>query len=47
MNGHDGHELVAATGRRPQLEGAPVVGWLVCVDCSAIVNPLPVCRSRP
>jgi len=51
-DGHDGHELVAMSGRRVSLEGAPLTGYLVCIDCSAIVGPLPICgeptlKGRP
>jgi hypothetical protein len=52
MNDHDGHELVAASGRRTSLPGVPLIGYLVCVTCPAIVGPLPVCgeptlKGRP
>jgi hypothetical protein len=40
---HDGHELVAATGRGGS---GQAVGWLVCGTCVAIVQPLPIC-GRP
>jgi hypothetical protein len=40
---HAGHERVATSGRRTSLPGAPMIGYLVCVDCTAIVGPLPVC----
>jgi hypothetical protein len=46
MNEHDGHEDVAMSGRRVSLDGAPLVGFLVCVACPAIVGPLPVCGDR-
>jgi hypothetical protein len=40
MNDHAGHELLVATGRR---RSGQIVGWLACVDCMAIVGPVPVC----
>jgi hypothetical protein len=49
---HDGHELVAASGRRTSLPGVPMIGFLICCNCPAIVGPLPICgeptlKGRP
>jgi hypothetical protein len=39
---HTDHELIAATGRR---QSGSVVGWLICVECAMIVQPLPICGA--
>ena len=41
---HVGHELVGLNGRRHP--GRAMVGYLVCLDCAAIVRPLRAC-GRP
>ena len=46
---HDGHEIIAASGRR---QNGEMVGWLACVDCQAILQPVPICgqptlKGRP
>ena len=40
---HDGHDLVALTGR-VRLE--TIVGYLACATCSIILRPLRVCGAR-
>lgn len=46
---HDGHEIIAASGRRRNGE---MVGWLTCADCQVILQPVPICgqptlKGRP
>lgn len=41
MDEHDGHRLVIASGR---LDGE-VIGWRVCVDCTAIIGPVAFCLA--
>jgi len=49
MTDHKNHEIVAASGRRRSCE---LIGWLTCVDCQVIVQPVPICghptlKGRP
>ena len=40
---HDGHDLVALTGR---VRVETIVGYLACATCSVILRPLRVCGAR-
>jgi hypothetical protein len=42
---HADHEVISVSGRRPTLDGAPFVAYLICVDCSDVLRPLPVCGA--